>query len=137
MDMALAGHLWGMVQALQIVPAALHGDRATQSLAHPGRHESPGPQRLPTRWGAEQRHAQLLLSCLVQERRAAIGVGAGAIAHPTRPFAVITLGQLADPIRAIAGALRHLSGTLSTREEPQDLPPTTLMGLMCAAIALL
>ena len=59
----------------------------------------------------------------------------GAIAHCRGTVRVVALGQLADPIGRIAGALGHLARRLPAREQPEDLPPAALMGLMLAAIA--
>ncbi len=57
------------------------------------------------------------------------------VAHARRSFGVVPFGHLADPIRRVASALRHRLGGLPAREEPQNLPPTALMGLFGRPIA--
>jgi GTPase SAR1 family protein len=58
-----------------------------------------------------------------------------AIAHAGWAFGVIALGQLANPIGRIAGALCDLAGTLPPREQPEHLPPAAFVRLLRLAIA--
>jgi hypothetical protein len=57
------------------------------------------------------------------------------VVHACWTLLVVAAGNLADPIPRIAGAVGNLLGRLATGEQPQDLPPAPLVGLLGRPVA--
>lgn len=123
------------VQPLQIIPAALFGDGPSQPFAHPLRHALARPA-LALRRGTAERLAQLLLLRAREQGRRAMAGGIAAVDHPRCAFGVVAPGNLPDPIRRVAGALRDFARQLPFAQQPDDLPAAALSGLRCAPVVL-
>src|SRR5712691_4276709 len=132
--MARPGCLQALLEPLQIVPAQVIGDGPSQAVGQPGGYVLAGPMLVAPR-RLRQRLAQLLLQRRRHEWRPPIRRGVPTIVHALRALGVVALGELADPIGGIARHRRHLYGRVSLAEQPEDLPPTALIGIVRAAIA--
>src|SRR5690349_9253568 len=60
-----------------------------------------------------------------------------AIVHARRAVGVVALGNLPDPVGGVAGDRRHLHRRVALAQEPEDLPPATLVGFFGRPIAAL
>src|SRR5258708_31008045 len=60
-----------------------------------------------------------------------------AIVHARRAVGVVAFGELADPVRRIAGDRGHRNGGVALTEQPEDLPPAALVWLFRHPIAAL
>ncbi len=132
--MAWAGLAQPRAQALQVVPAALLSDGTAQALTHPRCHHAACPA-LPSGSRAAERLAQLFQLRAGEQQWRAPRPRVLPVDHALRPLGVVALGDLADPVARVAGALRHQLRGLAAREQPEDLPPTALGGLMRPPIA--
>jgi hypothetical protein len=64
-------------------------------------------------------------------------VGVASVLHPGGALRVVALGELPNPLGRVAGDCRHRDGGVSLAEQPEDLPPGTLIRIVRAPIALL
>jgi hypothetical protein len=133
---ARARHLLRVLEAHQIAPAQMVGDGPSQPLCHPGGNLLPRPVRV-LGGRRSQCLAQLLLQRGRQDRWRAIGGRVSAVMHAVWSLLVVALGDLADPVRPIPGYRGQLSGGAALCQQPQQLPPRTLVGLFSATVAAL
>src|SRR5690348_9454419 len=60
-----------------------------------------------------------------------------AIVHARWSFGVIALGELSDPVSRVARHGRNRHGCIALAEQPENVPPTALIGLFRRPIAAL
>ncbi len=133
---ARSRHLRAVLEALQIVPAALHLHRTPQLGGHPVGYRPTAPMLGPIGRRACQRRPQLLLLSGREHARRAPRGRVLPVDHARGPFDVVALGDLANPGAVVAGALGNRRGGLAPSQQPENLPPTPLMRLMGGAVAL-
>ncbi len=55
--------------------------------------------------------------------------------HALSAFGVVTFGDLANPVPAMASTLGDVLGHLTSGQQPQDLPPTAFVRLFGRPVA--
>src|SRR5690242_16769772 len=120
--MPRTGDLQTVLGAHEIPPAQMMGDRVAQPCADPGGGLPTRPVLVMCRRRG-YRLAQLLLQRGWHGRWGAMRCGVPAIVHARRSLGVVALGDLADPVRRIAGDRGHCNGRMALAEQPEDLPP--------------
>jgi hypothetical protein len=128
------GHLRAVLEPQELAPAQVVGDRMPHPLRHPRGDVSARPVRaLGCRLG--QQPAQFCLQLRRHHRRWALRGRVAAVDHPSRPLLVIALGDLADPVRPVAGHRSERGRGAPLCEQPQDLPPGPFMRLFGRPVA--
>lgn len=56
--------------------------------------------------------------------------------HAGGVLLVVALGELANPVGRVAGALGHCASGLAACQQPEDLPPRPFVGLFGCPVAL-
>ncbi len=134
--MPWTGDLQAVLGAHEVAPAQMVGDRVAQAGADPRSRIPTGPVLVVCR---RRGHGlpQLLLQRGRHGRWGAMRCGVPAIVHARRSLGVVALGDLADPVRRVAGDRGHRNGRMTLAEQPEDLPPRALARLFGRSIAAL
>jgi hypothetical protein len=130
------GQLVAVLEALQIIPAALGGDRSPQARGHPIGDVTRSPALGSVGRRAGQRRPQLLLLLSRQHARCPPGGRAPPVDHAGWPLLVVAFGNLADPAAVIPGGVGNRRGGLAPRQQPEDLPPRPLLRLVGCSVPL-
>src|SRR5258708_35090932 len=130
-------HLPTLLEALQVVPAALHLHWTAELGGHPVGHCPAAPVLASVRRRTGQRLAQLLLLLAGEHAGGTPRRRVLFVHHTGGPFSVVAFGDLPNPRAGVAGTLGNILGQLSSGQQPEDLPPRALMRLMRRSIALL
>jgi hypothetical protein len=129
-------NLQTVLDAHEIAPAQVIGDRVVQTFGDPRRDIRAGPvlvgrrrlrHRLPRLLLQRRRHG----GWSPMRRRVPPGV------HARRTCPVVAVGELTNPIGGIARHRRYLHRRVALAQQPQDLPPAALIRLLgCPKAAL-